>query len=130
MGMDDDSVLNPFTLWRALQAMPLDSQRDWMIGDCGNDEHHALWCGGGAGIVLSRHLASKLATQLTMGENSVGVCAVVGRNDDDAMGICAEALNANIISHHGFHPWPPAPVSSVGRLPWWTSWPHLGSFIG
>jgi hypothetical protein len=130
MRMDDDSVLNPFTLWRALQALPMDSARDWMIGDCGNDEHHALWCGGGAGIVISRSLASKLATQLTLGAESVSVCAVVGRNDDDTMGICADALRANIISHHGFHPWAPASVSTVGHLPWWTAWPHIGSLVG
>jgi hypothetical protein len=130
MRMDDDSVLNPFTLWRALQALPLDKQLDWMIGDCGNDEHHALWCGGGAGILISRHLAGKLATQLKLGEESVAVCAVVGHNDDDAMGMCAEAMNANIVSHHGFHPWQPASVNRTGHLPWWASWPHLGSFIG
>jgi len=113
--LDDDSFMNPYNFWRSLLALPEDRE-DWMIGDCGQDEHHMLWCGGGAGILMSRALAERLADQLQAGYDSVGVCALVGRQDDDTLGICAGKLNAKIMSHHGYHWWPP---SNAARLPWW-----------
>lgn len=130
MRMDDDSVLHPQNLWRALGALSLDAGRDWMLGDCGKDEHHAVWCGGGAGIVLSRPLAEKLAVQMLLGVRSVSVCAVTGRNDDDTMGGCATALRASIISHRGFHSWAPASLGAAGPLPCWTWQPWLSSWLG
>lgn len=131
MRMDDDSVLHPWNLWRSLMVLPhLDENRDIMIGDCGNDEHHSVWCSGGAGVVVSRSLAHKLVQEMRAGARSRDVCAVVGRNDDDTMGICAEALRARMISHRGFHPFPPVSLHKIEPLPWYTWWPHLSSWLG
>jgi len=130
MRMDDDSYLHCQNLWRSLLALPLESRSDWMIGDCGEDEHHSVWCSGGAGIVLSRPLAEKLIVQLRAGYQSADVCALLGRNDDDTMGLCAHALYARIVSHHGYHWWPPARLSDVGEVPQWTWWPRLSRLLG
>lgn len=127
MRLDDDTFLNPYNLWRSLLALPLDRKADWMIGDCGDDEHHSKWCGGGAGIVLSRSLATKLSQEMLAGYQSKRVCALVGNHDDDTMGICARALMADITGHHGFHWWPPVDISSVKAPALW-QWrpPWLG----
>jgi len=143
MRLDDDSFLNPATLWRSLQALPLKESSRWMIGDCGPDEHHSMWCSGGAGIVLSRPLAELLSSQLQAGVRSLHACAVLGRNDDDTMGICASKFGARIMNHRGFHPFPPAKLEDDGGkvgegtarkqrppLPPWTFWPLLGPLLG
>lgn len=128
MRLDDDSVLNPKSLWKSLLALPLKEATRWMIGDCGNDEHHAAWCSGGAGILMSRHLAEQLLIQLDAGIDSVSSCAVIGRNDDDTLGICAESLGARIVSHHGYHSYPPAPETRA-EIPWYAGWPRLNSLL-
>merc|ERR1740138_1350913 len=90
---------------------------------------------------MSRSLAGELVGQLRAGYRSRQVCALVGRNDDDSIGLCADALLAKFISHHGFHPFPPVEVEPLAdmatagssqsvHLPWYTFWPRTSWLWG